>query len=564
MVLKLTFIFCRVVLLLIISVPVCFSQNCSFTGAGDNNNWSNSANWSCNTIPNASSDTVIIPTGKEVDLTTNENFNGERVLIVYGKIKGNNNSLFFANNSQSAFYSGSEIDDLFEIKLEGKAQLTIDEGVELELKDLSVTNNSTLITNSDECIKIEDKFGKDLGATITGSGCMKFNGEEEEFKNNGDGNIFNCLDPNYSSVINRPRCSSFESNLVAIDDEVCLGEDGKANVFVLSNDLLDSTPIKNSEVTDFRIISEPNYGTLGTIPSGNRKVPYNLNSGVNTDLIISDSFVYEIEDVLGNTAQATVYIHLGSLEIEKITDTSILTIGTSYNLDLSEQPLDELIIITSSNLTTVKNDNGLALSIEKINTQATLEIISSSGSMCEIKDVYTIYFEENLIVDAGQDFSIKHPISNGELDAFSNLGTGTWTTESGIEINDINNPKSPFNVSGSATEYKLTWEVITPGGQTGSDFVTLFASTYRLPEAFSPNGDNINDVYEISRSSPDMDVKLNVYNRWGQLIFSSDDYMNDSPWEGKDENGNDLPEDTYMLNVVINDTKETVAVLLKR
>ena len=42
-----------------------------------------------------------------------------------------------------------------------------------------------------------------------------------------------------------------------------------------------------------------------------------------------------------------------------------------------------------------------------------------------------------------------------------------------------------------------------------------------VPDAFSPNGDGTNDVFAWKGES-DLDVRMNVYNRWGEVVFASD------------------------------------------
>lgn len=52
-----------------------------------------------------------------------------------------------------------------------------------------------------------------------------------------------------------------------------------------------------------------------------------------------------------------------------------------------------------------------------------------------------------------------------------------------------------------------------------------------LPSAFSPNGDGLNDKFEIKTLCPVKKYTLRIYNRWGQMIFFSND-----PhifWDGK-------------------------------
>ena len=59
-----------------------------------------------------------------------------------------------------------------------------------------------------------------------------------------------------------------------------------------------------------------------------------------------------------------------------------------------------------------------------------------------------------------------------------------------------------------------------------------------VPNAFSPNGDGINDVFKIANLNLFENSKLLIFNRWGNELYSSDNYKND--WDG-----DDAPAGTY-------------------
>ncbi|GAB3707996.1 hypothetical protein GCM10027592_42670 [Spirosoma flavus] len=92
------------------------------------------------------------------------------------------------------------------------------------------------------------------------------------------------------------------------------------------------------------------------------------------------------------------------------------------------------------------------------------------------------------------------------------------------------------------------------------------AETVFIPEGFSPNEDGINDRFVIQRLPQGATVQLEVYNRWGQLVFKSDDYKND--WDGTANRGlnasdakQTLPDGTYYYQIRLNDGREYVRFL---
>ncbi len=56
--------------------------------------------------------------------------------------------------------------------------------------------------------------------------------------------------------------------------------------------------------------------------------------------------------------------------------------------------------------------------------------------------------------------------------------------------------------------------------------------TYELPNVFTPNGDNINDIFKAYNPGHVEKVDMKIYNRWGKLVFkTSDPNIN---WDGRD------------------------------
>jgi gliding motility-associated-like protein len=68
-----------------------------------------------------------------------------------------------------------------------------------------------------------------------------------------------------------------------------------------------------------------------------------------------------------------------------------------------------------------------------------------------------------------------------------------------------------------------------------------------LYNAFSPNGDLLNDVWSINPSFLFENSEVSIYNRWGKKIFYSLGYK--SSWDGKNKSNNDLPEGVYFYVV---------------
>lgn len=61
--------------------------------------------------------------------------------------------------------------------------------------------------------------------------------------------------------------------------------------------------------------------------------------------------------------------------------------------------------------------------------------------------------------------------------------------------------------------------------------------SFLLPNAFSPNGDGINDRFVISGLGVTAESSLEVYNRWGTIVYRSNGKQYDNSWDGRSNVG---------------------------
>ena len=77
--------------------------------------------------------------------------------------------------------------------------------------------------------------------------------------------------------------------------------------------------------------------------------------------------------------------------------------------------------------------------------------------------------------------------------------------------------------------------------------VSISESSLQMPNAFSPNGDGINDVYRAKPSYKSIvSFKAVIFNRWGQKLYEWDDPA--GGWDGK-YRGREVAQGTYFVNV---------------
>jgi len=96
-------------------------------------------------------------------------------------------------------------------------------------------------------------------------------------------------------------------------------------------------------------------------------------------------------------------------------------------------------------------------------------------------------------------------------------------------------------------QYTLT--ATGQGNCTASSSLTVkILKPVIVPNSFSPNGDGINDTWKIPNLSDYPGCNVEVYNRYGQLVYRS--YGYGTPWDGR-YNGSVLPFATYYYIITL-------------
>ncbi len=111
-----------------------------------------------------------------------------------------------------------------------------------------------------------------------------------------------------------------------------------------------------------------------------------------------------------------------------------------------------------------------------------------------------------------------------------------------------------YSVDGSSFQSNPVFESLTPAdyeilarNSEGcvSEATKLTIDRFCIPDAFSPNGDEYNQTFEIVHPA-EYTINLKIFNRWGNVVFESTDYRNE--WDGRGTgafSGHVLPAGTY-------------------
>ncbi len=149
----------------------------------------------------------------------------------------------------------------------------------------------------------------------------------------------------------------------------------------------------------------------------------------------------------------------------------------------------------------VLDDNGCM-----VDTSATLDI----------PDIPEIIFDSDLEISLGCDITIPTLTNNTTLTDIQ------WTPDLFIDCDTCLRPKvNPVN----ETAYILTVTSIDECVDT--DSINVFVIKNRdvyFPNAFSPNGDGINDIFSVYPGKSVANINfLKVYNRWGAQVYEAFD-----------------------------------------
>lgn len=82
---------------------------------------------------------------------------------------------------------------------------------------------------------------------------------------------------------------------------------------------------------------------------------------------------------------------------------------------------------------------------------------------------------------------------------------------------------------------------------------------FELPNIFTPNGDEFNNVLKPVLKSGDL-VRIEVWSRWGNLIYDSDIDQPSNGWNGTVKSGEEAPQDVYFYRATVRKRDGTIEI----
>ncbi|WP_234735823.1 gliding motility-associated C-terminal domain-containing protein [Tellurirhabdus bombi] len=177
----------------------------------------------------------------------------------------------------------------------------------------------------------------------------------------------------------------------------------------------------------------------------------------------------------------------------------------------------------------------------KVQTTSKATGCVSSDSLAVLVHTNPVVKLENAILARGSALTLN-PFGSDTLQY-------QWSPPASLDNPGMARPKAS---PATTTTYQVA--VTSPQGctTTAQMTVTVFVRLL-VPDAFSPNGDGVNDTWDIRGIEEYPDCTVDIYNRWGSLVYHSKGYA--QAWDGK-YNGENLPTGMYQYVIRSRDLPE--------
>jgi len=188
-----------------------------------------------------------------------------------------------------------------------------------------------------------------------------------------------------------------------------------------------------------------------------------------------------------------------------------------------------------------------------VNTTAyVLSAIDTKGCSKPATDTVIVTVLAKIYPDAGNDTAVivDQPL---QLNA-SGGNTYLWSPAVNLSSTTVGNPIAVFDEASQGVTYKVL--VFNEAGCVDSALLKIKIYETQpvvfVPTAFTPNYDGKNDVLRPIAAGISKIEYFRVYNRWGQLIFSTT--INGKGWDGKVA-GKEQGTDAFVWEVKATDYK---------
>jgi gliding motility-associated-like protein len=186
-------------------------------------------------------------------------------------------------------------------------------------------------------------------------------------------------------------------------------------------------------------------------------------------------------------------------------------------------------------------------------TYEIIKIANGCSSVATSIDVVINPAPVSLFYALPEEVSILNPV----IEFSSQASTGTdiqylWDFDDNNNSTDFSPSHSYADTGTYHVKYKVTNSITGCESETEKTVIVTPYFRMYIPSAFSPNGDGLNDIFEIYGDAID-EYNLNIYDRWGGSVYQSNSIK--WPWEGKINGIYDAPQGAYVYVIKVKDVK---------
>jgi len=316
-------------------------------------------------------------------------------------------------------------------------------------------------------------------------------------------------------------------------------------VFELNVSPLPPTPIANGPITV--CVGEPINLTVSDASSYKWTGPAGFNNTVKSPVIpvatlqMNGTYNVTITNDAGCEASTQTEVTVVPRPVAVVTPISPICKGESVTLNASGGSSYRWVPATGLSADNIENPIASP-------TQTTVyTVYVSDGHDCETPASITVEVIKELKADAGSDVKIikGNTVKLEGAATGENIDRFFWTPSDYLDDPTKLNPIASPPVS---TTYTLN--VFSASGcasSTDDVFVKVYEKMV-IPNSFSPNGDGINDIWNIITIDTYANPTVKVINRYGQLMFEGKGSK--TAWNGKHEN-KDVPVGVYYYMIYL-------------
>lgn len=263
--------------------------------------------------------------------------------------------------------------------------------------------------------------------------------------------------------------------------------------------------------------------------------------------IPTGTFTYELTNVEeGSSAECKS--DLNETVTVSIHPLPLVSGGPDFEFCESSPTAPTNITLTGSGANTYSWNNGVTNGIPfpPVSGITTYTVTGTDANGCVESDMVTISAYPQPIASAAPSSSTGSTpftltFDNQSIDA----GICSWDfgDGTGLDQNPAGDASHTYTQSGTYT-ITLIVENGLCSDTTSFQIVVLGPITITTPNVFSPNGNDINDLYFLSIENGEL-VEAQILNRWGNLIHTLD--LTHPSWNGKTSAGQDCLEGTYFI-----------------